>query len=152
VTLAPWLERLTPVLSVVAVLALSALAIAHVTLLVILLRHAKSIKTFMQDFPTHGGQVVLSLWLTFWTGVVIVGRLALGKEFLDYTEWFIFLALLGGINAYNLRTKRTSSPEYLGAQQQPIVNAGDVGRLNVQVPQPPAGGSPLPGQKDGNEP
>lgn len=128
-------------LTVSAIVSIVFLFVAHVVAIYLALKHASAIKQFLQGFPTHSATVLTSLVLIFYTGVIIIGRLALGKVFPDgYSEWLIFLGALAGIVTTGLGIKRFSSAEYQQAKQpNSVVNAGGVDRMSVQVNQPTEG-------------
>lgn len=105
---------------------------AFVTLLWLGLRNASKIKEFAKDFPTQGGSVVVSLILIFFTGLVIIVRLALGLEFPDgYEMWIGALVALAGVTTVGMIGKRATDYGYVKAKNPSPVNVEAPSTVNI---------------------
>jgi hypothetical protein len=114
----------------VLVLIITAIIIVGIVVLLWLgLRNATKIKAFASDFPTQGGSVIVSLTLIFFTGLVIVVRLALGLKFPDgYEMWIGALVALAGVTTTGMIMKRKTDYGYVERK-----NAGP-SPVTVQAP------------------
>lgn len=92
----------------------------------VLFRNRNELKTFMADFPTQGGGVVVGLTLIFFTGLVVIVRLALGAKFPDnYETWIWALVALAGVTTAGMVGKRATDIRYKQAGSP---------KVNVEAP------------------
>lgn len=112
------LELLPTQRGALVVLIVTAIILASFAFLLWLgLRNADKIKAFAQDFPTHGGSVVVALILIFFTGLTIIVRLALGMKFPDgYETWIWALITLAGVTTAGMIGKRATDYKYVEAK------------------------------------
>lgn len=79
-------------------------------------------KRYVADFPTQGGTVVVALFLITGMGVIVIGRLLMGKPFPDgYDSWLVFLGALAGVSTIGMIGKRATDYEYAKAQNPATV-------------------------------
>lgn len=75
-----------------------------------------NVKAFLQDFPTANGRVVATILLIMLTGVVVCARLALGENFPNgYDTWIWALVVLAGVDSAHVVGKRLSDFRYKAA-------------------------------------
>jgi hypothetical protein len=109
------------------VLLLAAVVLSAFAFIVyLLIRNRAEIKDFMADFPTQGGGVVVALTLIFFTGLVVIVRLALGAKFPDnYDTWIWALVALAGVTTAGMVGKRATDIRYKQAGSP---------KVNVEAP------------------
>ncbi len=70
-------------------------------------------KSYAQDFPTQGGGVVVALGLIAGTGLIVMVRLAFGKDFpTGYDTWIWALVALAGVTTAGMIGKRATDIDY----------------------------------------
>lgn len=82
-----------------------------------------NIKRWLTDFPSQGANAAVAVFLIVCTGLVIIARLAIGKDFPEgYDSWLILLGSLAGVSTAGMIGKRLSNIEYKAAKRVPAVN------------------------------
>lgn len=113
--------------ALIVLLLIAVVLSAFAFMLYLLLRNAERIKSLMGDFPTQGGGVVVALTLIFFTGLVIIVRLALGTKFPDgYETWIWALIALAGVTTAGMIGKRATDFRFK--------QAGNPSPVNVEAP------------------
>lgn len=102
-------------------------------------------KTWLQDFPGQNATTLTALVLIFITGLTVIVRLILGRQFPDgYDTWIWFLAALAGVNVAGMVGKRATDIEYRKAGTSPVsVDTANVS-ATVTAQQPAAAPTPPP--------
>jgi hypothetical protein len=114
------ITQLTQRNALVVLLLVAVILSAFAFVIWLLLRNRAEIKDFMTDFPTQGGGVVVALTLIFFTGLVVIVRLALGVEFPDgYETWIWALIALAGVTTAGMIGKRATDFRYKEAGRSP---------------------------------
>jgi hypothetical protein len=78
-------------------------------------------KDWLQDFPATNASHAVVLLLILLTGVVVIVRLALGRDFpAGYDGWLTFLAAVAGVGTVGTIGKRLSNIDYKKAGTSPV--------------------------------
>lgn len=85
------------------------------------------LKNFLQDFPTHPATVATGLTLFLLTGLIVMVRLAMGRDFpTGYDSWIWALLAAIGVSTIGGIGKRMTDIGYVNAKktEPPSITTG----------------------------